>query len=107
MERRVPGAVGLGGKRAHPRTPTCRRARLRDRVQTNTITQGRRAMRLKPRLEDAATLRSGGAIMRNQAQSGAIGGIRRNQGQLECQSDAITDQSRTCVGVSGATPARF
>jgi len=104
MERRVPGAVGLGGKRAHPRTPTCRRARLRDRVQTNTITQGRRAMHLKPRLEDAATLRSGGAITRNHAQSGAIGG---NQGQLECRSDPITDQSRTCVGVSGATPARF
>jgi hypothetical protein len=91
MERRVPGAVGLGGKRAHPRTPTCRRARHRDGVQTNTITQGRRAMRLKPRLEDAATLRSGGAI-------------RRNQAQLECQSDLITDQSRTtCVDVSGAT----
>ena len=74
-------------------------------------------MHLKPRLEDAATLRSGvqsGAIMRNQGQSGAImrnqgqsGAIRRNQGQLECRSDPITDQSRTCVGVSGATPARF
>jgi hypothetical protein len=44
------------------------------------------------------------AIMRNQGQSGAI---RRNQGQLECRSDPITDQSRTCVGVSCATPARF
>jgi hypothetical protein len=80
MERRVPGAVGLGGKRAHPRTPTCCRARLRDRVQTNTITQGRRAMHLKPRLEDAATLRSGGAIMRNQAQSDAIRGNRGQSG---------------------------
>ena len=89
MERRVPGAVGLSGKRAHPRTPTCRRARLRDRVQTNTITQGRRAMRLKPRLEDAATLRSGGAIMRNQAQSGAIGesgAIRGNWSVNQTQS---------------------
>ena len=45
-----------------------------------------------------------GAISFNQEQSDAI---RRNQAQLECQSDPITDQSRTCVGVSGATPVRF
>ena len=53
---------------------------------------------------DAHCALNPGSKMRRHCGAGAqSGAIRRNQ----TQSDPITVYPRTCVGVSGATPARF